>query len=109
MGLLSPKKRVGRIQRGVRRVFIVDPHRAWTTRALMEWTHTLPLYQGKTSHRERHNHCLLSERCVWGGMAGRQGGGYGRAATLWRAKNNPFEITPCLSETKKNASVGRST
>jgi hypothetical protein len=64
MGLLSPKKRVGRIQRGVRRVFIVDPHRAWTTRALMEWTHTLPLYQGKTSHRERHNHCRAIRRAA---------------------------------------------
>ena len=35
---MSPKKRVGRVQLGIRRAFIVAPDREWTTRQLMELT-----------------------------------------------------------------------
>src|SRR5262245_6858852 len=45
----SPKPRVGRIMKGIQRAFVVEPDRAWSTGALAEWTHTLPLYRGKTS------------------------------------------------------------
>jgi hypothetical protein len=47
--------RIGRVQRGILRAFIVAPE--WTTRELMEWTHSLALYRGGRSHRERHYYC----------------------------------------------------
>jgi hypothetical protein len=37
--------RIGRVQRGILRAFIVAPE--WTTRELMEWTHTMPLHRGR--------------------------------------------------------------
>ena len=54
---MPPKnhKRIGRVQRGILRAFIVAPE--WTTRELMEWTHTMPLHRGGRSHRERHYYC----------------------------------------------------
>jgi hypothetical protein len=57
MSKISPKKRSGRIQRGIRRLFIVAGKTALSTTELMQWTHALPLYQGRTSRRQRHNHC----------------------------------------------------
>jgi hypothetical protein len=62
---MSPKKRTGHVQRGIRRAFIVDPGRKWTTRALMrEWCHILALYQGRRSHRERHNYARSIRRAA---------------------------------------------
>ena len=61
---MSPKKRVGRVQLGIRRAFIVAPDREWTTRQLMELTHTMPLYRGGRSHRERHNYCRSIRRAA---------------------------------------------
>jgi hypothetical protein len=60
---MPPKTRIGRIQRGIRRAFIVRPG-VWTTRELLEWTHALRLYQGRRSHRERHNYCRAIRRAA---------------------------------------------
>jgi hypothetical protein len=54
--------RVGRIQLGIKRAATADPDREWTTRQLMAWTHTMPLYRGGRSHRERHNYCRSIRR-----------------------------------------------
>jgi hypothetical protein len=59
---LNGPSRIGRVQLGISRAFTVRPDREWTTRELMQWTHTLKLYQGKRSHRERHNHCRAIRR-----------------------------------------------
>src|SRR5258705_4623237 len=60
---MSPKTRIGRVQRGIRRAFIVRPG-VWSTRELLEWTHARRLYQGKRSHRERHNYCRAVRRAA---------------------------------------------
>jgi hypothetical protein len=54
---MLPKTRDGHVMRGIRRAFIVEPGRAWSTSELREWTHALAGYQGKNSRRERHYHC----------------------------------------------------
>jgi hypothetical protein len=46
-------KHVGRVQLGLRRAAIVAPDREWSTRELMEWTHTMPLYRSGNSYRAR--------------------------------------------------------
>ena len=56
--------RIGRVQLGIRRAAIVAPDREWTTRQLMEWTHTMPLHWGGRSHRERHNYCRAIRRAA---------------------------------------------
>ena len=61
---MSPKNPIGRVQRGIRRAAIVDPDREWTTRQLMGWTHTMPLYRGGRSYRERHNYCRAIRRAA---------------------------------------------
>ena len=81
----SPKPRIGRTMKGIRRAFIVEPDRAWSTGALAEWTHTLPIYRGKTSQRHWHNHRRAIRRacerlCV---RVGRSQTGSGRG-WLWR-------------------------
>jgi hypothetical protein len=43
----------GRVQLGLRRAAIVAPDREWSTRELMEWTHTMPLYRSGNSYRAR--------------------------------------------------------
>jgi hypothetical protein len=55
--------RIGRVQRGIRRAFIVAPDREWTTRELLAWTHTMPLHRG-TSRWERHDCCKSVRRAA---------------------------------------------
>jgi Ser/Thr protein kinase RdoA (MazF antagonist) len=55
-------KRIGRVQRGVRRAFIVAPD--WTTRELMAWTHTLALYRGRRSRWQRHDYAKSIRRAA---------------------------------------------
>jgi hypothetical protein len=77
------------VQRGIRRAFIVDPDREWTTRELMEWTHTMPLYRGKRSRWERHDYCKSIRRA-----ADRLAVRVGRVwpdGVIWRAR-----LTGCL-------------
>jgi hypothetical protein len=45
--------RIGRVQLGLRRAAIVAPDRQWTTRALMKFTHTMPLHRSGNSYRAR--------------------------------------------------------
>jgi hypothetical protein len=86
---MPPKnhKRIGRVQLGIRRAFIVAPDRLWSTSQLMEWTHALALYRGRSSHRERHYYCKdvrrAAERLC--DRVGRSATGSGRAV-LWRLK-----------------------
>jgi hypothetical protein len=87
---MSQKPRVGRIQRGIRRAFIVAPDRAWSTTALMEWAFSLQLHQGRTSDRNRENYSRSMRRaadrlCV---RVGRSEKGSGRPV-LWRLKIPP--------------------
>jgi hypothetical protein len=55
-------KRIGRVQLGIKRAAIAAPDREWTTRQLMEFTHTMPLYRGGRSYRERSNYCRAIRR-----------------------------------------------
>jgi hypothetical protein len=91
----SPKPRTGSIQRGIRRAFIAEPQRAWSTSAVAEWTHCLPIYSGKTSEREWHNHRRAIRRacerlCV---RVGRSKTGSGRAI-LWRLRAEELRQRP---------------
>jgi hypothetical protein len=79
---MSPKKRIGRVQLGVRRAFVVAPE--WTTRGLMEWTHTMPLCRGGRSYRERHNYCRSIRRAA-DGLAIRVGRRY-PDGIVWRLR-----------------------
>jgi hypothetical protein len=84
---MSPKLRVGHVMRGIRRAFIVEPSRAWSTSELAEWTHSRSIRHGKTSQREWHNHRRAIRRvcerlCV---RVGRAASGSGRAI-LWRQR-----------------------
>ena len=60
--------RTGRVQLGIKRAFTVGPE--WSTRELMEWTHTMPLYRGGRSYRDRLNYC----RSIGGLPSGWQSG-----------------------------------
>ena len=55
-------KRIGRVQRGILRAFILAPER--TTRELMEWTHTLALYRGRRSRWQRHDYAKSIRRAA---------------------------------------------
>jgi hypothetical protein len=55
-------KRIGRVQRGILRAFILAPER--TTRELMEWTHTLALYRGRQSRWQRHDYAKSIRRAA---------------------------------------------
>ena len=52
---MSRKNRIGRVQLGIKRAFIVAPDRAWSTSALIEWAFPLQLYRGRGSYRHRLN------------------------------------------------------
>jgi hypothetical protein len=52
-------KRIGRVQRGVQRAFLVFPGRSFTTRELLAWTH--PRGIGR-SLRDRRNYCRAIRR-----------------------------------------------
>ena len=54
--------RIGRVQRGVRRAFLVAPE--WTTRELMEWTHAFALYRGRRSRWQRHDYAKSVRRAA---------------------------------------------
>jgi hypothetical protein len=54
--------RIGRVQRGVRRAFLLAPE--WTTRELMEWTHALALYRGRRSRWQRHDYAKSVRRAA---------------------------------------------
>ena len=54
--------RTGRVQLGIKRAFTVGPE--WSTRELMEWTHTMPLYRGGRSYRDRLNYCRSIRRAA---------------------------------------------
>jgi hypothetical protein len=54
--------RTGRVQLGIKRAFIVGPE--WSTRGLMEWTHTLQLYRCKRLRRDRLNYCRSIRRAA---------------------------------------------
>jgi hypothetical protein len=59
------KRRIGHVQRGLQYAVITAPDHIWTTRELMrEWTHVLPLYQGKDSWRERNHYCQSIHRAA---------------------------------------------
>jgi hypothetical protein len=84
---MPPKnhKRIGRVQRGIRRAFIVAPE--WSTRQLMEWTHTLALHRGEASSRQRHDYCKSIRRA-----ADRLAIRVGRVwpdGIVWRATESP--------------------
>jgi hypothetical protein len=73
LGLMSSKidrlggkrnyNRTGRVQLGIKRAGIAAD-REWTTRQLMEFTHTMPLYRGGRSYRDRHNYCRSIRRAA---------------------------------------------
>jgi hypothetical protein len=52
-------KRSGRVQKGVRRAFLIEPCREWTTRDLLSWTH--PRGVGRPL-RDRRNYCRAVRR-----------------------------------------------
>jgi hypothetical protein len=87
---MSQKHRVGHVQRGIKRAFVVDPDRAWSTTALMEWAFPLQLYRGRTSNRHRMNYSRSIRRAAdrLCEPVGRSDTGRGRP-TLWRLKTPP--------------------
>jgi hypothetical protein len=84
---MSQKPRVGHVQRGIRRAFIVAPDRVWSTSALMEWAFPLQLYQGRTANRHRMNYSRSIRRAAakLSVRAGRSDKGSGRPV-LWRLR-----------------------
>jgi hypothetical protein len=86
MSLLQSKSRTGRVMRGIRRAFITEPDRAWTTSELRAWTHARAIYRGKNSGRARAYQCWDIRRAADQlGLVrvGRSSTGSGRAI-LWR-------------------------
>jgi hypothetical protein len=85
------KKRTGHVQRGLQYAVITAPDRVWTTRELMrEWTHVLPLYQGKDSWRERNHYCQSIHRAAASAGLVRVGSGApGSGGALWRLPAAP--------------------
>jgi hypothetical protein len=84
---MSHKHGNGHVQLGIKRAFIVDPHRAWSTSALMEWAFPLQLYRGRSAYCHRQNYSRSIRRaaerlCI---RVGRSGKGTGRPV-LWRLK-----------------------
>jgi len=53
----KPALNRGRIQRRIQRAFIASPTSALSTSEIVQWSHALALHQGKTSRRQRLNHC----------------------------------------------------
>jgi hypothetical protein len=87
MSLLSPQNRLGRVMRGIRRVFTVNPDRAFTTTEIMAWSHARGLYAGRDSYRDRRNYCRAIRRAAERicERVGRSGTGSGRPI-LWRLR-----------------------
>jgi hypothetical protein len=84
---MSQKPRVGRVQRGIKRAFIVAPDRAWSTSALMEWAFPLQLYQGRTANHHRMDYSRSIRRaadrlCVRVGRSDKVSG----RPVLWRLR-----------------------
>jgi hypothetical protein len=84
------KQRIGRVERGILRAFIVEPDRAWSSRELLRWAFPR-LSNG--SLRERHNACRSIRRAASNlgvQRAGRVWPGHGRgpAGVLWRKRND---------------------
>jgi hypothetical protein len=61
---MSHNRGKGHVQVGIRRAFIVDPDRAWSTTALMEWAFPLQLYRGRTASRHRMNYSRSIRRAA---------------------------------------------
>jgi len=60
-GLLSAMKRIGRVQRGVRRAFLVRPRHSLSTRELLAWSHPR---LARAPLRERRNACRAVRRAA---------------------------------------------
>src|SRR5262245_45307724 len=60
-GLLSAMKRIGRVQRGVRRAFLVRPRHSLSTRELLAWSHPR---LARAPLRERRNACRAVGRAA---------------------------------------------
>jgi hypothetical protein len=84
---MSRKNRTGRVQIGIKRAFIVDPNRAWSTSALMEWAFPLQLYRGRSLYRHRLNYSRSIRRAAERlcERVGRSDKGSGRPV-LWRLR-----------------------
>jgi hypothetical protein len=54
-------KPIGRVQKGVRRAFLVYPDRAFTTRELLAWSHPRGVARPL---RERRNYCRAIRRAA---------------------------------------------
>jgi hypothetical protein len=61
---MSHKYGNGRIQVGIKRAFVLDPNRAWSTTALMEWAFPLQLYRGRTAYHHRMNYSRSIRRAA---------------------------------------------
>jgi hypothetical protein len=55
--LAKPALHNGRVQKRILRAFIASPTSALSTSEIVQWSHALALHQGKTSRRQRLNHC----------------------------------------------------
>jgi hypothetical protein len=72
----SNRPGTGRIQRQIRYAFVAaEPKRELTAQELMQFTHVLQLYQGRTSVRERRIYARALGRTWPGGV-------------LWRLRND---------------------
>jgi hypothetical protein len=95
MPLDRQKPRLGRVKRAIRRAFIVDPDRLWSSAELLEeWTH-FRVAQGNTS-LWRRQHWLsairtAADRLGYERAGFAKTGRQGRPAILWRLKDKPHD------------------
>jgi hypothetical protein len=64
MSQLSPRNRVGRVQRSVVRAFVVADGRSLTTTEIMAWSHARKLYSGRNAYRDRRNYYRAIRRAA---------------------------------------------
>src|SRR5262245_54284987 len=87
-GLLSAMKRIGRVQRGVRRAFLVRPRHSLSTRELLAWSHPR---LARAPLRERRNACRAVRRAAEK-LAIRVGRRW-PDGLLWRARGRDMAAT----------------